>query len=546
MQGGQRFKKWFCSPALAGLIFFLPSVSRADVDAVVDLGADSRPISPLIYGANQTAVPRTCDRLGGNRWSAYNWVNNASNAGNDYRFQSDDYLVGHLPANQRDEPGAAVLGTLRDNAAALRATILTIPMAGYVSADKKGDGDVRNSGPDYLAKRFKMVAATKPGGHFSLSPDPALPVVYEDEFANWVNHHTSPRQQVLYDLDNEPDLWASTHAEIHPEKLTYAELVSKTIDFATAIKKVSPGAKVLGAVNYGWAGYRTLQGARDAEGRDFQAFFLQHMKAADAAAGKRLVDALDFHWYPEAMGNDAQGKAVRIFGKDASPGVRTARMAAPRSLWDATYVEKSWITRSLAKNDKPIRLLPRTQALIDANDPGMKMSMTEYDFGGGDDISGGIAEADVLGILGRSGVFAANWWDGGFGHRFVAAGFRMYLDFDGHGGRFGDIWVKATVSDDALASIYAATDSTDHHRLTILAINKTDSPQKLHLSIKPSPALGSIRAYQFSEKSALNHGVVEISRLRELRISASGGVEFEMPALSVTEFVMLPLDAGGK
>jgi len=45
--------------------------------------------------------------------------------------------------------------------------------------------------------------------------------------------------------------------------------------------------------------------------------------------------------------------------------------------------------------------------------------MTEYYYGGGDHISGGLAQADVLGILGREGVFAAALWHLGRNDRFI-------------------------------------------------------------------------------------------------------------------------------
>ena len=34
----------------------------------------------------------TFDRAGGNRWTAYNWETNASNAGSDYIYNNDNYL----------------------------------------------------------------------------------------------------------------------------------------------------------------------------------------------------------------------------------------------------------------------------------------------------------------------------------------------------------------------------------------------------------------------------------------------------------------------
>src|SRR4051794_5861689 len=68
------------------------------VDVTVDVrtDADVRAISPLIYGTSGTTelakTRQTLVRAGGNRYTAYNWENNASNAGSDYQFQNDNQL----------------------------------------------------------------------------------------------------------------------------------------------------------------------------------------------------------------------------------------------------------------------------------------------------------------------------------------------------------------------------------------------------------------------------------------------------------------------
>lgn len=55
------------------------------------------PISPLIYALNSTAeiatTRQTVVGLGGNRRTAYNWENNASNAGADWHYRNHDYLM---------------------------------------------------------------------------------------------------------------------------------------------------------------------------------------------------------------------------------------------------------------------------------------------------------------------------------------------------------------------------------------------------------------------------------------------------------------------
>lgn len=458
------------------LVAGLAAPAAADVSFLVDATQDVAPISRFVYGVNRPLggafASATLTRLGGNRWTAYNWENNASNAGTDWLNQNDGLL------SASDVPGEAVRPSIAAARARDAGILLTVPIEGYVAADKNGGGDVVQT-PDYLQTRFRQSLPAK-GAPFTLAPDAGDAFVYQDEFVHWVAQSFpgayDPAHPVFYSLDNEPDLWSSTHVRIHPEPLTYAELVQRTIAFASAIKAVSPQALVFGPVNYGWYGYLTLQDAPDAAGRDFQEVWLAAVAAASQGFGAPLVDVFDVHWYPEA-----QGGGVRITGTDTGAAVVTARLQAPRSLWDASYTETSWITQYSTLG--PIRLLPRLREKIAAHAPGMKLAITEYNYGGGGHISGALAQADALGIFGREGVFAAAQWPLAEDESFVAAAFRMYRDFDGVGARFGDLSIRATTSDAAASSIYASLDSTDPARLVLIAINKTATPLEASFSV---------------------------------------------------------------
>ena len=158
-------------------------------------------------------------------------------------------------------------------------------------------------------------------------------------------------------------------------------------------KTSPPTALIFGPVNYGWQGFIRLQDAPDANNRDFQEFYLQQMQQASNAAGKRLLDVMDVHWYPEAHGTNN----IRITEQDNSAATVAARLQAPRSLWDPTYTESSWITQW--STNGPIKLLPRLQTKINNNFPGTKLAITEYNYGGGNHISGGDRAGGCAGNL---------------------------------------------------------------------------------------------------------------------------------------------------
>ncbi len=224
-------------------------------------------------------------------------------------------------------------------------------------------------------------------------------------------------------------MWAEDHAEIHPDAPTYHEAVARGVSFAGAIKAAWPGAPVSGSVSYGWQGFVNFQNAPDASG-EFLSYYLDEMRAAEGAAGQRLLDFLDLHWWPEA-----QGGGLRVTVADASPAVAAARVQAPRSLWDASFHEASWINDTLAPLGESIRLLPRVKDRIAAHYPGTRLALSAWYYGGGGDISGAIATADVLGILGREGVdlAALELPEGGGDDSFTLAGFSTFVGYDGAG-----------------------------------------------------------------------------------------------------------------
>jgi hypothetical protein len=251
------------------------------------------------------------------------------------------------------------------------------------------------------------------------------------------------------------------------------------------------------------------------------------MQAAEKTAGERLVDVLDVHWYPEATGD---GK--RITDDGVTAGEVTARVEAPRSLWDTTYTETSWITQD--STGGPIYLIPRLQAEIAQHYPGTKLSISEYNYGAGGDISGGIAQADVLGVFGREGLFSAAMWEMSQANTFLFAGFAMYRNYDGNGSTFGDTSISATTSSDDASSVYASVSSQDPTDIVMVAINKTTSTEIASLNITHPTQLTAADVYTLTSASP--------APVKGTPISATSANTFSytMPAMSVSTLVFHP------
>jgi len=527
--------------ALAWLACALPAAAQLTVTFTIDTAPAGRlAISPLIYGTNQpqqAADNYGSVRQGGNRTTGYNWENNASNAGQDYQHQSDDYLcyVAGLSNASCAVAGQVVASFVQDVQArpGRPAALPTLQMAGYVAADKNNTSvSVAETAP---SARWKPVLPRKPGGSFAYPPTLADNAVYMDEEVHFLTSTfgTAASGGVPgYFLDNEPALWTSTHPRIHPAAVGAAELWTKSRDLAAAVKDVDPSAQVYGGVFYGFAEYLNEQNAPDwgSEGAGYPWFvdyYLAKMQAASTAAGRRLLDVLDVHWYPEATGLD-NGSSVRIVGNNVSAGVQQARLQAPRTLWQAGYGETSWIAQYFGQF---LPLLPRLQTSIGARYPGTKLSVSEYCYGGCGDISGGLAQADVLGIFGKTGVYNADWWDDcGAGSRsYISPAFRLYTNYDGLDAHFGSTGVAATTSDAATTSVYAAIQGSSANVLTLVVLNKSGQPVQGAFTLGGGTAYATARAWRFDQTSP-----ALVARAAPVLNPGGTGFSYTVPALSAT------------
>ncbi len=222
------------------------------------------------------------------------------------------------------------------------------------------------------------------------------------------------------------------------------------------------------------------------------------------------------HWYPEAKGDkriceDTAGTESTI----------QARLQAPRSLWDSTYVETSWITSS--NGNKPINLIPRLVKSIDTSYPGTKLGITEYNYGGSAHISGGMALVDVLGVFGNKGVYVANFHEAVKG--FLAPAFQMYQNFDGKLSTYGDTSVAAVSPSIEDYSIYASVDSKSSKLLHIMLINKKSTESAITFKIKGS------KQYQAGIVYALTKDSTKIARLKDVDPITDNNVNYTVPGL---------------
>lgn len=492
-----------------------------DMNVTVDLKGERKEISPLIYGVNQyTAdlkdVTATAVRQGGNRMTAYNWETNASNAGSDWKHSSDNNL------SDSSDPADCVQ-VLSKQAAKYNVNykLTTLQLAGYVSADKDGTVTEEEKTP---SKRWNKVVLTK-NAPFADTPDLDDGVVYMDEYVNYIINKLGDSQSATgiqgYSLDNEPVLWNDTHSRMHPEPVTIEELGSKSIEMAKAVKKLDPKAEVFGPALYGYTAFDHLD---DDEQHDewekiksennyhwYLDCYLDQMHKASEESGTRLLDVLDIHYYSESARNGIED-----------------RLQSVRTLYEKGFSENSWIGQWCMEN---VPILPTIQKSIDTYYPGTKLGISEYNFGGGDNASGTIAQAEALGCYADQGVYFATLWGG---EPYILSGIDLYTNYDGKGGSFGDTLIPASTEDVSKSSTYAAVDADDDSEVTVMITNKDlNSSENAVIDLKNAD-----KTYKSAAVYAVYGDTEEIRLIDIIKDVKDNKVKAELPAFSAAMVVV--------
>ncbi len=511
----------------------------------IDAAANQHPISPDIYGINQYQDKNLGAelRLGVRRWGGdattrYNWKNDTYNSGSDWYFHN--YPYANDPSKLPD--GSEFDHVVETNNQNGVKTIGAAPMIGWTAKSRDDtcsfsvvkygkQQEVEPYAPD--CGKGVLLNGTK------IKNDPTDTSVPIDEtfVGDWVRHLVSrygPGNQggvAIWDLDNEPVWWFGVHVDVHPNPQTYDETRDLGFKYAAAIKDADPTALIAGPVSAGWesmffsatdllsgwsvGNYWDNPVDRNAHGGvEFSAWYLQQMKQYEKQHGRRILDYFDVHAYiaPAALSHvvgagDAAAQALRL--------------RSTRAFWDPDYSDRE------PDINQPPRLIPRMHDWVDQNYPGTRLAVTEYNWGALEDITGALAQADLLGIFGREGLDLATLWGPPEPAQPAAFAFRMFLNYDGLGSRFGETSVSATSSDPDTISMFAARRSDS--ALTVMVINKSTGDVTDRVTLANFSAGSGAEVFRYS---AANPNAI----VRQFDVSSDSQITF--PAYSITLLVM--------
>ena len=521
----------------------------------VDANAGRHAISPDIYGINfywdlgsgntpQSAalaaaaldIRATGRRWGGNSTSTYHWKFDVDNLDADWFYE----VLPDTSVNAAKLPDGSSFNQFADQVRVSGGKIVgTIPLLGWLPNGRKEmcSFDIRTYGSQCKVDPYAQYHTAKCGNGIVYDPacgdssvndgkgpknpvyiknDPTDAYAQSDETlqADWVRYAVSRYGKAnqggvaIWCLDNEPIWWDTMHRDIHPDPYTYDEVLALDIKYAEAIKQGDATALVSGPVGDNWASlwfskkdivagqargnYWSNAVDRNAHsGVAFLPWYLQQMRNYEQQHGVRLLDYLDQHAY--------LAPANVAFSSAGSAATQALRLDSTRVFWDPAYVVTGdyWI-KDVENNGIPVapRFIPRLREMVAQNYPGTKMALTEYNWGALDNINGALAQADLLGIFGREGLDAANLWGPPKPTDPGALAFKIYRNYDGIGGTFGETGVQATSADQSKLALYAAVRSDLN--LTLIAVNKTADDLSSLVSLANFSPGAAAKVWQYS------------------------------------------------
>jgi hypothetical protein len=487
-----------------------PVAPVTQVHVSVDTLVDRHPISPYVYGgaypqdpAHVTDSGMTVVRWGGNATSTYNCQTHTYNADNDWYFS--DYLISGFSTSGSDPDSTQFI---KDVINAGSNPLMTMVMMEWVSAassansngelysfsvatygpqcetrpDNADAGDGLMPGTNCLSNAIHITENQSTGAYVPLLDTHSSPCtvgcansLYRSDWAGQLAtaFNTSSSAQHFYDMDNEVDIWGSTHFDIHPNPTGYEELRDTFRTEATYLKGWDPAAVRLGPVSCCWWFYWNGANGNDkgAHGNiDQLPWFLNEVYWRDQIDGARALDVFDVHAYPDGPSTTGwtaaqnQALSLRIY----------------RDYWDPTYVSESgtinqiWTTSIQTLRTIPFRI-PRLRAMLNMIYPNTPLSMTEWSaaFAGESDFSTALADADAYGIIGREHVYLASRWEAPSPANPNYQALKLYRNYDGNHSTFGTTSISATApnADPDLFSVYASL-SPSGTALKLMIINK--------------------------------------------------------------------------
>jgi hypothetical protein len=158
---------------------------------------------------------------------------------------------------------------------------------------------------------------------------------------------------VYWNMDNEPEIWNGTHDDAVKTPMEVEDYIKRYVAIAQKAKQKYPGIKLVGPVFtnewqwYAWDNDR-IYDSISSKSYVWVEYFIKRIAEEQVRTGTRLLDVLDFHFYPNSDSmTTAQLHRVWFDSTYVFPGANGVKLTGKNG-WD-TRINKEYIFKRSTK-----------------------------------------------------------------------------------------------------------------------------------------------------------------------------------------------------
>ena len=299
-----------------------------DVTISVNANLDKKPVSPFIYGRNESYdMSASFYKDAGLRMARMNQGNNATKYNWRKKIGSHPDWYNNVYDNNWDKTSKDVT-----TSHPTMQVMWAFQLLGRVASSKNHNF---NEGAFNNYKWWDGVHQNLAGGGVPNEANPKGKALVEgdinlyteewpaDSTVEILNHWFGPKgiglnkNQLLYwSMDNEADIWNGTHDDVMPTLISASKFMDNYIDVAKKARALFPEIKICGPVTTSeWQWYKWGEESIRIDGKYYSWFeyFIKRCADEEKASGVRVLDVFDIHHYPWAPTDNDALQNHRIF-----------------------------------------------------------------------------------------------------------------------------------------------------------------------------------------------------------------------------------------
>ncbi len=517
----------------------------------VDASKTLNSISPWIYGRNNSASDDPTNPVPTANWQLYNdaglrmYRENGGNNATKYNWRqklsSHPDWYNNVYAHNWDYSANSILQNTKNTQA-----MYAFQLLGWAASN------TNNNFPDWQYDQSQGANAssnwaggggptfgTYVGNGGNGNPNLYLETWSADSTAGILDSWFKTQQMdstrlVYWNMDNEPEIWQSTHDDVASSAITAEDFMQKYFAVAKAVRAKFPNVKLLGPVSpnewqwYTWNNAKVPDLTNKNITYPWIEYFIKRISEEETATGIKLLDALDFHFYPGTSGDTALTLQLHRIWYDTTwipplingnPLANGVRVVGPNS-WNPTVNKEyfflrcnQWLTQYMGANH------------------GVKLGISEYgSIEGSNPNVVACWYASQFGVFANNGVDHFTSWDWNVGQWETMHLFSNY---------YGTTAIQATPAvKDTLLNAYASLSQTgDTMVVAIVNSDQSSSPRSVNLSLQNFTTTAiTVNAYQLADLPKTETFVSKTNNaLKTIQYSVSNNqLSFAVPRLSVT------------